>query len=61
MKSQYIHQLPSNTQSRILSDLQAALSNLNLSPEELTEAIESSLNSKLIDLQETIDINKYLQ
>lgn len=61
MKSQYIHQLPPNTQSHILSDLNASLSNLNLSPEELTEATEHVTNSRLIDLQDTIDINKYLQ
>jgi hypothetical protein len=52
MKTTYINQLQQATQEEIKKELQS----LNLD----TQDIENALNSRLCDLEDTIDINKYL-
>lgn len=51
--TQYITQLPPETQQSILSDL----TKLNLTPED----IDNAMNSRLCDLSDTIDISKYIK
>lgn len=60
MKTQFINQLPTNTRESIKSELVKALSQLDLSHSEYYEALDDALNSRLCDLSDTIDINKYL-
>lgn len=59
-KQSYIHELPQTTQEQIKQDLKSALSALNLKPLELKKAVSDGLNSRLYDLEDTIDISKYL-
>lgn len=52
MKTMYINQLPNTIQEDILKEL----SILGFS----TEDIDNAMNSRLCDLSDTININKYL-
>lgn len=60
MKTKYINQLPLHTQQSIKADIIHSLSELNLSHSELLEALENAMSSRIIDLEDTININKYL-
>lgn len=51
-KTMFIVQLPEKTQKEIEKELRE----MNLDEED----IESAMNSRLADLSDTIDINKYL-
>lgn len=56
----YINQLPIQTQEEIKAELITVFTELELSQDELTEAIENAMDSRLCDLSDTININKYL-
>ncbi|MFS1518533.1 hypothetical protein V1503_19030 [Bacillus sp. SCS-151] len=60
MKTMYVNQLSNETQEQIKNDLIQALSQLQLDTEELNESIEDAMNSRLVDLEDTIDIKKYI-
>ncbi|WP_312471222.1 hypothetical protein [Neobacillus sp.] len=60
MKTKYICQLPDEIRENIYDEVQNALSKIGLSDSELVEAIEAAMNSRLCDLEDTIDISKYL-
>lgn len=60
MRAKFINQLPIETQESILTDVHFALSKLNLPNEEYIEALENAMCSRLCDLEDTIDIEKYL-
>jgi len=51
-KTTFVHQLPEAIHQSILSDLKS----IKLSNEDLADA----MNSRLCDLEDTININKYL-
>lgn len=55
----YVNQLPETTQNAIRSDLIDTLKEY-LRPIEITEAIEDAMCSRLCDLSNRIDINKYM-
>lgn len=57
MKTTYIHQLPTKVRDCIYSDLQLALTKECC--EDLDTALEDAMNSRLSDLEDTIDISKY--
>jgi hypothetical protein len=52
MKTQYVRTLPQETQESIEKDLKAQQLN--------KEDIEAAMDSRLCDLSDTININKYL-
>lgn len=60
MKNLFVSQLSTEVQEAIQSDVINALNELQLDTEEQTEAIENAMNSRLSDLADLIDINKYL-
>ncbi|AKR34230.1 hypothetical protein P4K49_02420 [Bacillus cereus] len=60
MKTSYIFQLSKETQELILNDLKNELAKLGLNKEEFLEAIDNAMNSRLCDLEDTINVNKYL-
>ncbi|HDR7461842.1 TPA: hypothetical protein QCX54_000338 [Bacillus toyonensis] len=60
MKTNYIFQLSKETQELILNDLKNELAKLGLNKEEFLEAIDNAMNSRLCDLEDTINVNKYL-
>ncbi|EJS16929.1 MULTISPECIES: hypothetical protein [Bacillus cereus group] len=60
MKTNYISQLSKETQELILNDLKNELAKLGLNKEEFLEAIDNAMNSRLCDLEDTINVNKYL-
>ena len=61
MKTNYISQLSKETQELILNDLKNELAKLGLNKEEFLEAIDNAMNSRLCDLEDTINVNKYLE
>jgi hypothetical protein len=60
LKSLFIHQLPTDLQDQIQQEITHTLSNLNLSPSDLSESIHTALHSRLSDLEDLINVNKYL-
>ncbi|MED1303105.1 hypothetical protein ACW4EZ_25275 [Bacillus toyonensis] len=60
MKTNYISQLSKETQELILNDLKNELAKLGLNKEEFLEVIDNAMNSRLCDLEDTINVNKYL-
>jgi hypothetical protein len=60
LKSLFIHQLPTDLQEQIQQDINDTLSNHNLSPTELSNSIHTALHSRLSDLEDLINVNKYL-
>jgi hypothetical protein len=60
MKNQFISTLSNETQENIKKDLILAFTELELTQEEIQETLENALNSRLSDLEDTININKYL-
>jgi Holliday junction resolvasome RuvABC DNA-binding subunit len=56
----FISLLDSEIRNCIYNEVLQALLGLGLSEEELEEAIESAMNSRLCDLEELIDIKKFL-
>ena len=62
-KATYINQLPLTTQSQIKEEIIEHLKiNVGLAPyqEEYQEALDNAMNSRLIDLEEVIDISEYI-
>lgn len=57
-KFMYICQLNKEEQKQIKQDIKKALSNIEWI--NLDEEIENGMNGKLVDLENTIDISKYL-
>lgn len=60
MKTTYICQLPQQTQDAIKNDVETHLISEGLNGQELQDAVQNALNGRLADLEETIDISKYL-
>jgi len=60
-KTTFIAQLPQYIQEAIQSDVRAALLNTDLSVEEQETALQDAMDSRLCDLSDTIDIEKYLR
>jgi hypothetical protein len=60
MKHKYIRQLPVKIQHEIYLDVSQALQKSGLRDEELEPALEGAMDSKLVNLEDTIDIKKYL-
>lgn len=58
--STFVPMLPDNVQASIKKALARKLSGMGLSRSEYREAMENGMNSRLVDLSETIDIKKYL-
>ena len=56
----FIHQLPQQTQDAIRKDVETYLKSEGFSGQELQESLENAMNSRLADLEEGIDISKYL-
>lgn len=59
-RSMFIFMFPDNVQASIKRALAKSLSNLDLTKEEYREAMENGMASRLVDLSDTIDIQKYL-
>lgn len=59
-KAQYISQLPVTIQTKIKSLVTHALSQLDLTSEEQSAALDNTLNSRLSDLENLIDINLFI-
>ncbi|GLO66159.1 hypothetical protein [Oceanobacillus kimchii] len=55
----YINQLTTNQQEEIKNELTQSLLSIGLEGEELNEAIENGMDSKLNDVSELININNY--
>ena len=60
MKTIYVCQLPQQTQDAIKNDIETYLISEGFSGQELKNAVQDALNGRLADLEETIDISKYL-
>ena len=60
MKTIYVCQLPQQTQDAIKNDVVTHLISEGFSGQELQDAVQNALNGRLVDLEETIDISKYL-
>jgi hypothetical protein len=56
----YVCQLPSVISEDIFLEVQKALYSIGLRDNELDAAGEDAMNSRLCDLEDTIDITKYL-
>lgn len=56
-----IQTLPASIIKQIETDLYISLTSIGIQGEELRQAIERGLNSKLCDLSDTINIKKYLK
>lgn len=59
MKTTFIQSLPISTQNEIKKDLQKALQGITLDT-SIEEEIETAMGCRLCDLEDTININKYL-
>jgi hypothetical protein len=60
-KTIYVHQIPESIRLQIKQDIITTLNSLQLSSDTKQEALEEALNSRLCDLQDLININKYLK
>lgn len=60
MKSLYIWQLPVDKYNAIFKEVKSSLINEGLKDEELIQSLDDAMNSRLYDLQETINISKFL-
>jgi hypothetical protein len=60
-KTIYVHQIPESIRLQIKQDIITTLNSLELSSDTKQEALEEALNSRLCDLQDLININKYLK
>lgn len=60
MLTKYVCQLPAEVIEDINIEVQKALYDIGLRDKELSESIEAAMNSRLCDLEDTIDITKYL-
>lgn len=58
-KFEYVACLPQNIETAIMTEVEKEVSTLFLSEEEKQEAIENANNSKVCDLEDTINI-KYI-
>jgi len=56
----YVNQLTDAEQAQVLNEVETALEGLGLEGTELDEAVEDAMNSKVNDLSDLIDINKYI-
>ncbi|MCA1021613.1 hypothetical protein [Halobacillus litoralis] len=59
MKTMYVNQLNNETQEAIRQELHTNLIDI-LTGNELTEAINDAMDSRLSDLEDTININQYV-
>lgn len=59
MKNMHIAMLPVAIREQVMQDIRAALTMLNMEENELVEVEERAINSRLCDLEDTIDLNKY--
>ncbi|EFU43871.1 hypothetical protein PVOR_01630 [Paenibacillus vortex V453] len=59
-KTIYIAQLPQPIQEAIMTDVRSALMDIDLTVAEQEIALQDAMDSRLCDLSDTIDIEKYL-
>lgn len=59
MKNMHIAMLPVAIREQVIQDIRAALTMLNMEENELVEAEARAFNSRLCDLEDTIDLTKY--
>lgn len=61
MKKKYVIQLNENKQKQIKEDLKKYFKeDLNLTNQEIEEELELAMSSRLVDLEDSIDINQYI-
>lgn len=61
MKKKYVVQLSKKKQEMIKKDLKTFfITELNLNDQEVQKELELAMNSKLTDLEDSIDINQYI-
>lgn len=61
MKTKFIVQLDNQIQEQIKKDLKTFFKEeLSLTDEEMEEQLELAMNSRLVDLEDSIDINSYV-
>jgi len=60
MLTKYVCQLPAAISEDIFNEVQKALYEVGLRDQELSDSLEEAMNSRLCDLEDTIDITKYL-
>lgn len=61
LKTAYIVSLPRDVQYQIKDDVTKALQDNGLSEDEIDDCVMDALSGRLSDLEDTIDINKYLK
>ena len=59
MKNMHIAMLPVAIREQVMQDIRAALTMLNMEENELVEVEKRAFNSRLCDLEDTIELNKY--
>ena len=59
--SQFVCELNEKSQERLKVDLLESFKDMNIDKEEINELLESALNGRLYDLQDTIEIKNYLR
>lgn len=59
MKNSYIIELPEQTQQAIIEDVRTYLKVIGFPEEEIEKAVEDARCSKICDLEDTVNINKY--
>jgi len=59
-KTTFINQLPTSIQEEIKKDLHEVLENIITLDNNIQEEIEIAIGSRLCDLEDTINIEKYL-
>lgn len=61
MKDVFVSELEESIQKQIELDLNQSIKELNMySPQEIAEAVERGMNSRLRDLSELIDVSHYM-
>lgn len=60
MKTKFICQFSDEIQNNIYKDVRNTLYEIGLRESELKESVETAMDSRLCDLEDTIDITKYL-
>lgn len=58
MKHTYVSQLPDQVQKKVETEVRKSLQQEGIRHQELEESVEQAMNSRLHDLENTIDIRK---
>lgn len=60
IKTMWIGLLPENVKSEIEKDLKGALESMELDTSEVEDALQDGMDSRLCDLSDALDIEKYI-